>query len=126
MKKEYIRDPGSTHPLPRAIKVGNWIFTALTKPGPSFEEQLTGILEEIKTTLEGLGSSMGDIVQMTVYFVNLGRDYEKTIPIWRKYMPRDKWPMAAWIGVSELVPGEPPLEPPLQVEIACSAIVPDE
>ena len=126
MKKEYIRYPDSTHPLPRAVKVGNWIYIAVAKPGPSFEEQFTATLEDVKATLESLGSSMGDLVQMTVYFVNLQRDYDKIVPIWLKYLPLDKWPMAAWIGVKELVPRESPDEPPLQVEIACSAIIPDE
>ncbi len=65
---------------------------------------------------------MGDIVQMTVYFVNMERDLDKTIPIWQKYMPSDNRSAAAWIGITELVP----MEPPVLVEITCSAIIPDE
>ena len=129
MKKEIIRQPeGAPNPIgppqyPQAVKAGNFIYMTLAKPGlTSFEEQFTAILEEIKTTLESLGSSMGDIVQMHVFFVDLKRDAEKVGPIWQKYIPEDKWPVGAWIGIKELYP----VEPPLLVEIACTAIVPDE
>ncbi len=128
MKKEIIPQRASTNPIgppqyPQAVKAGNLIFMTLAKPGlTSFEEQFTAILEDIKTTLESLGSSMGDIVQMHVFFVDLKRDAEKVGPIWQKYIPEDKWPVGAWIGIKELYP----VEPPLLVEIACTAIVPDE
>jgi enamine deaminase RidA (YjgF/YER057c/UK114 family) len=124
MKKEVIPQPaGTTNPIgppqyPQAVKAGNWIFMTLAKPGlTSFEEQFAAILEEIKTTLESLDSSMGDIVQMHVFFVDLKRDAEKAGPIWQKYLPEDNW-----VGIKELFPGQPPL----LVEVACSAIVPDE
>ena len=40
----------------------------LAKGGATFEDQFTAILEEIKSCLESYGSSMWDIVDMTVYF----------------------------------------------------------
>jgi enamine deaminase RidA (YjgF/YER057c/UK114 family) len=129
MKKEIIPQPkGAPNPIgppgyPQAVKAGNWIFMTLAKPGlTSFEEQFTAILEEIKTTLESLGSSMGDIVQMHTFFVDLKRDAAKAGPIWLKYLPEGKWPVGAWVGIKELMP----VEPPLLVEVACSAIIPDE
>lgn len=123
MKKEVIRNTDTTHPYPKAVKAGNWVFvTIANRSGPSFEEQFTGIFEQMKTTLESLGSSIDNIVQLNVFFVNLKDDYEKAVPIWQKYLSRDKWPVGAWVGITELVPSDPPL----LVEMACSAIIPDE
>ncbi len=123
MKKETIPQPNTTHPYPKAVKAGNWVLvTIANRSGPSFEEQFTGIFEQIKSTLEGLGSSIDDIVQLNVFFVNLKRDYEKAVPIWQKYLSRDKWPVGAWVGITELVPSDPTL----LVEMTCSAIIPDE
>ena len=130
MKKEVIRNPGSEHPYPAAVKAGNLIFITIAageavariKAGPSFEEQFTACFERIKETLESQGSSMGDIMQLNVYFVNLERDAEKAGPIWQKYLPEDKWPVGAWMGIKELMPREPPL----LVELGCIAIIPDE
>ncbi len=121
MKKEVIRFTDREVPWPRAVKVGNWIFMALANStGSSFEEQLAGLLEEIKTTLESLGSSMGNIAKTTVYFVNLERDFDKAGAIWQKYFPSDNPPAVAWIGIKELA------SPSVLVEITLSAIIPDE
>ena len=130
MKKEIIRNPGSEHPYPAAVKAGNLIFvtvaaeedSAAIKSGPSFEEQFTACFERIKQTLESQGSSMGDIMQLNVYFVDLERDAEKAGPIWQKYLPEDKWPVGAWIGIKQLLPSDPTL----LVEVGCIAIIPDE
>ena len=127
MKKEII--PGGYGPFPRAVKAGNWIFMAAAGVdhdgnvvGPGFEEQLTYTYEEIKETLESLGSSMENIVQQTIYFVNMERDMGKAGPIRKKYIPDDKLPSVAGIGIKELMP----IEPPLLVEITLTAIIPDE
>ena len=65
---------------------------------------------------------MENIVQLTMYYVNMARDMEKAGPIRRKYIPDDKLPAIAGIGIKELMP----IEPSLLVEIICSAIIPDE
>ena len=130
MKKEIIRRPGSTHPYPRAVKAGNKIYMTVSaeeeicgiKAGPEFEDQFRACFEEIKTTLESLGSSMGDILQLNVHFVNLARDSEKAGPIWQEYLPEDNWPAGIWMGITELLPSDPPL----LVEVSCIALIPDE
>ena len=116
MKKEVIQHPSEAYVYPRAVKAGNWIFIAaagvddeLKTVGPSFEEQLDHIFNEMKKTLESLGSSMENIVQMTMYYVDMARDLEKVGPIWEKYFPADNPPMTAGIGVKELMPIDPPL-----------------
>ena len=117
MKKEVKFYPGKHGQYPQAVKAGNWIFMTLGKRDPTFEEQFTAILEEIKSVLESYGSSMWDIVDMTVYFVDLKGDRDKAMEIWRKYIPSDNPPVAAWIGIKEL------FTPEMRVEVMCTAIV---
>ena len=126
MKKEIIRSDSKHKPWPKAVKAGNQIYIAAAAMGddgkcvgPEFEEQLDYIFSDMKKTLEGLGSSMDDIVEMTIYQVNLARDNEKIGPIWGKYIK--KMPMVASIGTNQLLP----LDPPLLVEITATAIIPD-
>ena len=120
MKKEVKFYPGKHGQYPQAVKAGNWIFMTLGKGGATFEEQFTAILEEIKSCLESYGSSMWDIVDMTVYFVDLKGDRNKAIEIWGKYIPSDNHPVAAWIGIKELFTRE------LRVEVMCTAIIQDK
>lgn len=126
MKKEAIRFTDRDVPYPRAVTAGNWIFIALASgAGSTFEEQFSALLAEIKTTLEGLGSSMGNVVQSTVYFTNFERDVDKAHEVYRKYFPSDNPNAVAWIGVKDLYPAKPP-QPPLYVEMTLTAIVPDK
>ncbi len=129
MKKEVILYPDGTAPWPRAVKAGNWIFVAAAgvdrdgnTAGPTFEEQSAHALEEIKTTLESLGSSMDNIVQMTTYYVDMESDSGEMSEIWGRYFTVGKYPSVAGIGIKELLK----LDPPLLIEMTLTAIIPDE
>lgn len=126
MKKEIIKSDSREKPWPRAVKAGNHIYVAaaaFNDEGKSvsaeFEEQLDFVFSDMKKTLEGLGSSMDDIVQMTIYMVDLERDNPKIPPIWAKYIK--SMPMVASIGTNQLMP----VDPPLLVEITATAIISD-
>lgn len=54
--------------------------------GPGFEEQLDYIFSEMKETLENLGSSMDELVEMTMYMVNMEREGKKVGRVWAKYI----------------------------------------
>jgi len=131
MKKETIFEEEAMRerkPWPRATKVGNWIFMSVAgtgddgKPvGPTIEEQATYAYEEMKKTLESLGSSMDNIVQRMTYYTNI-EDVAKTRPIWQKYISPDQRPAGAAVEVKSLVK----MEPPLLIEVSVIAIIPDE
>ena len=130
MKKECIRYEEGAAPFPQVsslfsyappVKAGNYISIALANgTGATFGEQLTNILEEVKWALENAGSSMENMVSSTLFFVHLGRDGDEALKIWPKYFPRNNPHATAWIGIKELV------RPHLLVEIACTAMIPDE
>ncbi len=91
-------------------------------PGPGFEEQLEFTLSSLQATLESLGSSMQDILQLTWYYVDLEHDLEKAPDIRRKYIADDEVPMMAAIGIKELAPVG---QWPLLIEATGCAIIPD-
>ena len=126
MKKEVIPSGSRQKPWPRAVKAGNHIYVAAAafdEEGKSvsaqFEEQLDFIFSDMKKTLEDLGSSMDEIVEMTIYMVDLERDNPKIPKIWAKYIK--SMPMVASIGTTQLMP----VDPPLLVEVTATAIVSD-
>ncbi len=129
MNKEIVFYRDGAVSWPRAVKAGNLIFFTAAGvdklgnvAGPEFEQQLEFTLKELKATLESLGSSMTDILQVTWYYVDLSRDLEKAPAIRREYIPDDKVPMMAAIGVTELAPVG---DWPLLIEVTGCAIIPD-
>lgn len=127
MKKEYIQHKGSKSEFgPRAIKAGDRIYIASAavdddgnSAGLTFEEQAEFVFGDMQKTLESLGSSMDEILEMTVYLVNIEENVHKMEPIFRKFIK--SFPMIASIGTNQLFP----FDPPLLIEVTATAIVPD-
>ena len=127
MKKEYIPREGPKAEFgPRAIKAGDRIYIASAavdddgnSVGATFEEQADFVFRDMQETLESLGSSMDDILEMTVYVVDIEQNIVKMGPIFDKYVKI--FPMIAAIGTHQLFP----FDPPLLIETTATAIVPD-
>ena len=125
MQKVVIEHESREKYWPRAIVVGNRAYFASAAigddgatVGPSFEEQFDYILGEVRETLESLGSSMDQIVELTLFYVNMKRDLPKVGAIASKYF--QTMPVSAGIGVTELEPHDLPL----LIEIKGSALIP--
>jgi enamine deaminase RidA (YjgF/YER057c/UK114 family) len=142
MKKEVILPDEQRRKrqyYPRANKVGNWLFLSGVVAlddygktvGPTIEEQAIRVFDEIKNILESLGSSMENIVRMITFMVNID-DFGKVKEIRERYIPQDKNPAATAVEVTSLVKSfmnEGQVvkhDPPLLIEVECTAIVPDE
>lgn len=127
MKKEYIPHEGAKAQFgPRAIKAGDRIYIASAavdddsnSVGATFEEQADFVFRDMQKTLESLGSSMDDILEMTMYLVDIEQNIVKMKPIFDKYFKI--FPMVAAIGTHQLFP----FDPPLLFETTATAIVPD-
>ena len=127
MKKETFFYEGTAVSWPRAVKAGNIVHFAVAGVdglgnvvGPDFEQQLEFMYKQLQEALAELGSSMEEILQMTLYYVDLAGDLEKAPQIRKKYIPDHKLPIVAAIGVKELAAVG---EWPLLVEATGSAIV---
>ena len=68
-------------------EAGSIIYTSgVTSTGNS-ETQIRGCFEKLKGVLAEAGASMGDVLKVNVYLVDLN-DREKYLnPIWREYFP---------------------------------------
>ncbi len=73
-------------------------------------------LEAIKTSVEGKGGTMADIVKCTVFLLNMS-DYGAMNEVYREYFPENQ-PARSAVGVSELVANA-------LIEIECIAVIDD-
>lgn len=78
----------------------------------SFEEQVRRTLDNIKTILEGAGSSLDDVLKVTVFLTDMG-NFGKLNEIYRTYFPHNQ-PARSCVQVAALAEG-------LLVEIECIA-----
>ena len=125
MKKQVIAHKSKAKWWPRAVVAGDKIYVATSAIGddgqavsPNFEEQFDFTLNEVKETLESLGSSMDEILELTIYFTHMKEDNDKAGPVFQKYFK--VLPMVAGIGTSQLLP----MDPPLRVEVTLTALIP--
>ena len=94
-----------------AVRVGNLIFLSGTTGtddagnivGPGdIVAQTRRIFEKFASILESAGSSLGNIVETTDYFLSL-EDYNKTAALRRELFKGPPWPAATGVRVSGLI-----------------------
>ena len=107
-----------------AIRSGPFIFVGAlgTRPhthvlGETVEEEVRIIFDHFKTALEVHGSTMEDIIQLTMYFTHRERDWPILERIRREVFPKDP-PISVGVGVADLAYGA-------AVEISAIAAAPD-
>jgi 2-iminobutanoate/2-iminopropanoate deaminase len=108
MKKEVILGrPGS--PYAKAVKANGFLFVsgnvgvdpATGKvPEGGIKEQTRQVLENLKATVESLGSSLEDVVKVNVYLVNV-RDFPGMNEVYKEYFGSEP-PARTTVGVHEL------------------------
>lgn len=108
MKKETILGaPGA--PYAKAVKANGFLFVsgnvavdpATGKvPEGGIKEQTRQVLENLKATVESLGSSLQDTVKVGVYLVNV-RDFSGMNEVYKEYFG-DEPPTRTTVGIHEL------------------------
>ena len=129
MKKVAYRPPeipSTTLPLSAGIRVGNLVFASGQvgdkdrKTGQALttmEEQTREAMERLQLILEAGGSSLKDVVKVTV-FLTRKEDFTKMNEVYRSFFPVDP-PARSTLEVSAL------MSPSLLVEIEAMAVIPD-
>jgi 2-iminobutanoate/2-iminopropanoate deaminase len=121
MGKEIISVPNSLKlPLSPAIKAGDYIFVSgqigfIDSSGKEVKgigAQTRQCLENIKQVLETAGSSLKDVVKVTVFLGNSDH-FDQMNEVYQSYFPKD-YPARSTIVVGEMIPG-------MLVEIECIA-----
>jgi len=98
MTKQVITAPNAPkYPFSPAIRAGDYIFVsgqggfvdAKGKYVEGIEAQTKQCLENMKHVLEATGSSLDDVVKVTVFLGNVA-DYAKMNEIYQSYFPKDQ------------------------------------
>ncbi len=107
MKKETILGkPGA--PYAKAVKAGGFIFVSGSVavdpatgkvPKGGIKTHTRQVLENLKTTVESLGSSMEDVVKVNVYLVDV-QDFGGMNEVCREFFPEP--PARTTVGINEL------------------------
>ncbi len=104
--------PRAVGPYSQGIKAREWVFLSGQIPldpeqgelvGDSIEEQTERVLENLKALLEAAGLGLGDVVQCTVYMVDL-EEFPAMNRVYARYFPRNP-PARVTVGVASLPRG---------------------
>ncbi len=122
MKKETILGkPGS--PYAKAVKANGFLFVSGNVgvnpetgqvPEGGIKPQTRQTLENIKATVESLGSSLADAVKVNVYLTNVA-DFPGMNEVYKEYFPEP--PTRTTVGINELA------RPEFLVEIDIIAVL---
>ncbi|MCP3371042.1 RidA family protein [Bradyrhizobium cajani] len=66
--------------------------------------QADDVLRQLKTLLDGAGSDLSCVLQVTIYVTNLA-DKAALNQVWKRYFNADHLPARAAVGVADLGPG---------------------
>lgn len=127
--------PAPVGAYPHARRAGNFLF--LSGIGPrdpetnevpglkrntsgqylefDFEAQCHSVLKNVKTILEASGAKWEDLVDVTVFLVNLERDFQTYNRIYAEYF-KEHQPCRTTVGI-EALPA------PIAIELKCVAFV---
>ena len=113
MKKEIIRPPKAPKPIGpynQAVAVGNLVYTAgqiAIDPktnefqSGSVSDQARIVLNNISAIMEGAGTSLDNIVKVTVYLKNMG-DFSAMNAVYAEYFKAENAPARSTIEVARL------------------------
>lgn len=72
--------------------------------GRDMAGQADDVLRQLKTLLEGAGSDLACVLQVTIFMTDLS-DKAAFNQVWKRYFSSDHLPARAAIGVADLGPG---------------------
>ena len=81
---------GSRTRVPGGIRVGNLYFSGgLTAPGADIGEQTDKILQQHKTNLEKMGSSLTNVIKVTVFLADVRKEKPAMNEAYAKHFTKD-------------------------------------
>ncbi len=137
-KSEKIEATSAPKPVgayPHARRVGNLLF--LSGIGPrdpdtnevpglkrneagvyvefDFEAQCHAVFRNVRTVLEEAGAHWEDLVDVTIFLVNMERDFHTFNRVWAQYFPQNQ-PCRTTVGITAL-------PTPIAIELKCIAVI---
>jgi 2-iminobutanoate/2-iminopropanoate deaminase len=124
-KKEVITVPNPPNlPLSPAIRAGDYIFVSGRsghkddegREVKGIEAQTRQCMERVKQALEMAGSSVDDIIKVTIFLAST-EDFAQMNEVYRSYFPNKDYPARSTVVVGLL-------NPAMHIEIECIAYKP--
>ena len=92
--------PGGRAAVKGGIRVGNLYFAGgTTAKGATVTEQTEGILKAHAANLEALGSSLDNVVKVTVFMADIRKEKPEMNKAYAKFFRKD-WPARSAIGTT--------------------------
>jgi 2-aminomuconate deaminase len=81
------------------------------------DAQVRAVFQNVRTVLEASGAAWEDLVDITVYLTDMGRDFARYNAIWAEFFPdADQAPCRTTLGITAL-------PTPIAIELKCTAVV---
>ena len=80
-----------------------------------FEKQVRSVFENVRTVLENSGGRWENLVDVTVYLVNMERDFHTYNRLWAEYFSENP-PCRTTLGIHSL-------PTPIAIELKCIAVI---
>lgn len=105
--------PPAVGPYSHAVKVGNLLFISGQGPfkrdgsGPlkaSFSEEVEYTMENLKILLEEFGSSLNDVLKVTVFLTDMAK-FPEFNEVYKRYFTEGNYPARSCVGVTQLPAG---------------------
>jgi 2-aminomuconate deaminase len=80
-----------------------------------FEAQVHSVFENVRRVLEASGARWEDLVDVTVYLVDMKRDFHTYNRIWAEYF-KENAPCRTTVGIDSL-------PTPIAIELKCMAVI---
>ena len=128
--------PAPVGAYPHAKRVGDLLFLSGIGPRPAgggeipgterddhgdvvtvdIEPQCHAVFANVRAVLESAGAGWDDLIDVTVYLTDIGRDFETYNRVYAEYFSADKGPCRTTVEVSRL-------PTPIAIELKCIASI---
>jgi 2-iminobutanoate/2-iminopropanoate deaminase len=107
--------PDPVAPFSHAVEADGWVFvtgqmpfagTSVDEPYPEgIEAQTHQVMKNLQTVLQGIGLTLGHVLQVRVYLTRFEQDYAAMNAAYASWFPAGRRPARTCVGVNGLAKG---------------------
>ena len=107
--------PDPVAPFSHAVEADGWVFvtgqmpfsgTSIDEPYPEgIEAQTHQVMKNLQTVLQGIGLTLGHVLQVRVYLTRFEQDYAAMNAAYASWFPAGRRPARTCVGVNGLAKG---------------------
>lgn len=107
--------PDPVAPFSHAVEADGWVFvtgqmpfagTSIDEPYPEgIEAQTHQVMKNLQTVLQGIGLTLGSVLQVRVYLTRFEQDYAAMNATYAMWFPAGRRPARTCVGVNGLAKG---------------------